>query len=460
MRVIVGGAGQVGMHLIDFLVNEGSDVIVLDSDQERIRQINDKYDVQAIVGHISDPEALEAAGASAETDIMISVAQSDEVNMVASQIAHSVFGIQTKIARIRRRSYQESYFQALFDDKIFPIDHVIWPEMETAEAICMSLAIPGAAEAISLCDGIVELISLHLNENCPILNEPLRQLTDRFSDLPITITAIVRGEEVLVPSAQDVFRKGDQIYFCTDREYIPAALFTFGYEAKPLERVLIVGGGQIASELALKLIAEHSDIKIRIIEKSAQQAREVSQKMQGRAMVIRGDAMDIQILEEAGIDRCDTVLSLTNHEETNILLALLAKRKGIDRVASLINHSDYFPLLKALGVDMVVSPREITASNILRHLRSGHVHQAHSIAGGQAEVIESEISRNAPVCGKTIQEAQFPRKTIVGAVIRNQKMLVPKPDMRLLEGDHIVVLAHRSVVRKLQNKITPFHHQT
>ena len=459
MQVIVGGAGQVGMHLIDFLVAEGNSVVVLDSNPERIREINNRYDVQAIVGHVSDPEALEAAGASPETDLIISVAQSDETNMVAAQIAHSVFGVQTKIARIRRRSYQESYFDALFEKRIFPIDHVIWPEMETAEAISKSLSIPGAAEAISLCEGIVELISLHLNENCKILDIPLRELTERFSDLPITIIAIARGDEVIVPSANEVCQQDDQIYFCTERNYISTALSTFGYESKPLERILIAGGGQVACELTLKLLEEHSDIKIRIIEKSKPQARAVVQRIQGRAKVLHGDAMDADILAEAGIDTADTVLSLTNHEETNILLALLAKRKGIERVGSLINHSEYFNLLKTLGVDMVISPREITASNILRHLRLGHVHQAHSIAGGQAEVIESAIGLEAPVCGKTIQEAHFPNKTIVGAIVRNQKMIVPKPDMLIREDDHIVVLAHRSVAHKLQSKITPFHHQ-
>ena len=459
MQVIVGGAGQVGMHLIDFLVAEGNSVVVLDSDPERIREINNRYDVQAIVGHISDPEALEAAGASPETDLMISVAQSDETNMVAAQIAHSVFGVQTKIARIRRRSYQEAYFEALFERRIFPINHVIWPEMETARAISMSLAIPGAAEAISLCDGIVELISLHLNEKCSILNIPLRKLTQQFSDLPITIIAIVRGDEVIVPTANEVCKHDDQIYFCTERSYIATALSAFGYESKPPERVLIAGGGQVARELTLKLLEEHSDIKIKIIEKSKSQARAASQKLHGRAKVLFGDALDSDILAEAGIDTADTVLSLTNHEETNILLALLAKRKGIERVGSLINHSEYFNLLKTLGVDMVISPREITASNILRHLRLGHIQQAHSIAGGQAEVIESEIDAEAPICDKTVQEANFPNRTIVGAIVRNQQMLMPKPDMLIRKDDHIVVLAHRSVTRKLQNKITPFQHQ-
>lgn len=459
MQVIVGGAGQVGMHLIEFLVAEGNSVVVLDSDPERIAEVNQRYDVQAIVGCVSDPEALEAAGASAETDLLISVTHSDEINMVASQIAHSVFEVQTKIARIRRRSYQESYFDALFEKRIFPIDHVIWPEKETAEAISMSLSIPGVAEAISLSEGVVELISLHLNEKCKIFDIPLRDLTERFSDLPITIVGIVRGDEMMVPSANDVCKLGDQIYFCTEPSYIATTLATFGYDTKPLERVLIAGGGQVAYELTLKLLEEHGDLKIRIIEKSKRQARATSQKLQGRARVIHGDAMDAGILSEAGIDSVDTVLALTNHEETNILLALLAKRKGINQVGSLINHSDYFNLLKTLGVDMVISPREITASNILRHLRLGHVHQAHSIAGGQAEVIESAIGIEAPICGKTIQEAHFPDKTIVGAVVRNQKMIVPKPDMRIRQDDHLVVLAHRSVARKLQSKITPFHHQ-
>lgn len=459
MRIIVGGAGQVGMHLVDFLVNEGNDVIVLDSDVECIRQINQKYDVQAIVGHISDPEALEAAGASPDTDIFISVAQSDEVNILACQIADRIFGVPTKIARVRRRSYQKSYFRELSDHDILPIDHIIWPEVEAADAIASSLEIPGVAEAVSMCENIVQMISLHLASDCPILNQPLRQLTEKFSDLPITIIGIIRNEEIVIPSATDSLREGDQIYLCTERSYVSRAIATFGFEPKPLERVLIAGAGKIATELALKLAHDNHDLKIRLIENSAHQAREAAKILQNRAMVVRGDAMDIKVLEEAGIDRCDAVLSITNHEETNILLSLLAKRKNIERVAALINHIDYFPLLNALGVDMVVSPREITASNILRYIRLGQIQQAHSIAGGLAEVVDSEIHQNAPICGKTIQQANFPKKTIVGAVVRGGKMLVPKPDMFLKEGDHLVVMAHRQAVKQLQEKIISFYQQ-
>ena len=455
MKLIIGGAGRVGLHLLDFLAKEGNDIIVIDSDPERIRHINEKYDVQGYVGHTGDPEVLAEVGASSDIDIMIAVAHSDEVNILAAQVARTVFNVQTSIVRIRRPSYLGSHFLPLIDQGVIPIDHIISPEMETADAIRKSLEISGAAEASPLCDGVVELISLHLHADCSILNTPLRALTDRFSDLPITIMAIVRGERILVPRASECFEVDDLVYFCVDHKYITKGLETFGYEVKPLERVMIAGGGQIAANLCEKLLRDFSDIKIRVIEKSPARARELSNLMKGKITVVRGDSMELDILEEAGIERADAVLTVTDNEEINILLALLAKRKGVERVGALVNRSDYFPMLNALGIDMVISPRDVTASMIMRYLRSGQVLQVLSIAAGQAEVIESLITANSPICDQTIQEAHFPKQALVGAIVRDGKMLVPRPNMTIQAEDRMVILAERSMVDRVQDKLTP-----
>lgn len=448
MKVVICGAGQVGFNIARYLASENNDVTVIDQSPELIGRVSDLLDVQAFVGHASHPDSLERAGA-ADADMLIAVTFADEVNMVACQVAHTLFDVPTKIARVRHQSYLNPAWSNMFSRDHMPIDVIISPEIEVAKAIRRRLSVPGAFDAIPLVDDKVRVIGVRCGEDCPIINTPLRQLTELFPSLNIMIVGILRGDSAFIPSPKEEMLAGDDVYFVADANHVPRALAAFGHEEKESHRLIIVGGGNIGLTLAQE-IEDDDDTTARIIEINKDRARFIAETLPS-TNVILGDALESEILHEAGITNADTVVAVTADDENNILVSLLAKRYGVNRAVTLINNASYAPLITTLGVDMAVSPRAITVSTILQHIRRGRIRSVHSLGEGFAEIFDAEVLETSPLAGKSIAEAKLPQGAIVGAISRgDEDIIIPGSDTVIEKGDRVVLLASAKVVRKIE----------
>ncbi len=449
MKVIVCGAGQVGFHIARQLSLENNDVTVIDQSPDLVRRVSDNLDVRGVVGHASHPAVLEQAGI-ADADLLIAVTYMDEVNMVACQVAHSLFEVPTKIARVRQQSYLDPLWANLFSRDNMPIDVIISPEMEVARAVVRRLKVPGAFEMIPLVDGKVVLVGVRCQEDCPLVNTPLRQLTQVFPDLNIVIVGLMRDNRPIVPSSDDQMLPGDEVYFVIDSDQLGRGMAAFGYEESVARRLLIFGGGNIGLFLAQEIEREHPWVKAKIIEFDLDRAERIAGQLE-RTMVVQGDVKEPEILEEAGVGATETVVAVTNDDETNILSCLLAKQYGDKRVICLINKSTYEPLVNSLGMDVVVSPRNITVSTILQHVRRGRIHSVHTLREGFGELIEAEALETSELVGVPLRDVKLPGGVLLGAIVRDGEMICPRGGTVIKTGDRIVLFAAADVIRKVEN---------
>lgn len=448
MRVIVCGAGQVGLNIARHLATENNEVTVIDRSEALIRRISDALEVRAIVGHAPHPDVLERAGA-ADCDMIIAVTQTDEVNMVACQVAHSLFDVPTKIARVRAQSYLQPIWASLFSADHMPIDVRISPEVEVARAVRRRMLVPGAFDVIQLGLGRVQAIGTRLGEDCPVLDTPIRQLTALFPDLATVIVAILRGGETIVPTPDDQLLAGDEIYFVADRDHVTRAMAAFGHEEPEAHRVIIVGGGNIGLYLAQEIEAEDEDVTVKLIEKDEERAR-VAAAALAHTVVVHGDVLDNEILEELNLPHTDMLFTVTDNDEVNVLAALMAKRLGCARTVALVNTVHYQPLVTSLGVDVAVSPRAITVSTILQHLRRGRIRAVHSLREGAGEIIEAEAMDTSRIVGKPLSGVKLDKGIMVGGIVRQDTVIVPRGDTVVRAGDRVILYALPDVVRKVE----------
>ena len=448
MKVIICGAGQVGFNIARYLASEDNDITVIDISRELIEKLSDTLDVRGLVGYASHPDVLERAGA-ADADMLIAVTYADEVNMVACHVAHSIFEVPTKIARVRFQGYLRPEWSRLFDRARLPIDVIISPEIEVARAIGRRLEIPGAFDAIPLVEGQVSLIGVRCTAECPIVSTPLRQLTQLFPDLNIVVVGILRNDRRIVPDPDDVMLPGDDVYFVADSRHLARAMAVFGHEEAEARRIIIVGGGNIGQHLAATVERDHPGVSIKLIEIDKRRAEAVAQAVP-RAVVIHGDALDAEILEEANVKATETVVAVSNDDEVNILASLLAKRFGCQRSITLINKPTYTPLMGSLGIDAVVSPRAITVSTILQHVRRGRVRSVHTLSDGFGEIIEVEALETSGLVGPPLREAKLPEGVIVGAIVRDNEVVIPRGDTVVRIGDRVVLFAAAGAVKKVE----------
>lgn len=448
MKVIVCGAGQVGFSIARYLAQEDNDVTVVDSSTQLTRKIADTLDIKTVNGFASHPDILEQAGA-ADADMLIAVTQSDEVNMIACQVGHSLFNITTKIARVRQQGYLEAKWANLFSRDHIPIDVIISPEREVASAIARRLRMPGAFDLISLVDDMVNLAGVRLNADCPVVNTPLRQLTQLFPDLNVRIVGIVRDATPVAPLGDEQLMPGDEVYFVCDHEHLDRAMAAFGHEEREARRIVVFGGGNIGQFLTQQIEAENPSVNIKIIEKDKTRA-EIAARNLKRSVVLLGDVLDSDILEEANVASAEAVVSVTNDDETNILAALLAKRKGSARAITLVNSEAYAPLTPDLGIDVVVSPRHITVSTILQHVRRGRIHSVHALRDGFGELIEAEALETSPLVGQPLGESDLPDGVLVGAVVHEGEVIIPRSSTVIHTGDRVVLLAPADAVRQVE----------
>ncbi|MCC6597421.1 MAG: Trk system potassium transporter TrkA [Alphaproteobacteria bacterium] len=448
MRVVICGAGQVGYSIAAYLSREDNDVTVVDVKPQLISQINDELDVNAITGYASSPDVLNAAGAG-DADLLIAVTQSDEVNMVACQIAHSLFGVPKKIARVREQSYLKPEWSNLFSRAHMPIDVIISPEVVVAQDIYQRLAVPGTTFVNILAHGLAHMIGVICEKDCPVLNTPVYQIHTLFPDLSFQILAIIRKNKPIIPDRTDHIEAGDEVFFIVDTRHLKRTMAVFGHEEKEARRIILAGGGNIGLGLAKLLRAKTKGVQIKMIERNLERARLLSQHLED-VTVLNGSSLDKAILEEASIETTETLVAITSDDESNILGSLLAKQYGCKRVITLVNNEAYSPLIGPLGVDAMVSPRSIIVSTIMQHVRRGRVKGLYNLRDGFAEVIEAQVSETSSIANTTIEDLSLPHEIIVGGVIRNETFMVPSPEMTIRAGDDLIMLAVRTQVQNVE----------
>ena len=439
MKVLVCGAGQVGYSIARQLASENNDVTVIDEAPEKAHKIGETLDAKAFVGFASHPDVLDQAGA-ADSDMIIAVTFADEVNMVACQVAHSVFNVPTKIARVRGSSYLNPKWRNIFNRDHMPIDVIISPEIEVAHAVVRRLEVPGTIDMMSFADDLVRVIGVRCNQDCPVINTPLRQLTELFPDLNIIVLAIQREDRMIVPKANDQMFVGDEVYFAVDTHQLARAMVAFGHEEKEARRVIVGGGGNIGYCLARELEEHHAGVSVKVIENDCDRALKIADRF-SKTVVIHGNAVDIEILEEANVRAAETIISVTNDDEVNVLSSLLAKRSGTARAFTLINNMTYGPLVTSLGVDVVINPRDITVSTILQHVRRGRIRAVRSLHQGNAELIEAEALETASLVGKPLRETNLPGGVLIGAIVRDGEVIIPRGNTVVRAKDRVIAIA-------------------
>jgi trk system potassium uptake protein TrkA len=439
MKVIICGAGQVGWQIARHLSGERNDVTVVDNNPDLVRRATDTLDVQGIAGFASYPDVLARAGAR-DAEMVIAATHSDEVNMVTCQVAHSVFGVNRKIARLRSQSYLDAIYSDLYRRDHMPIDVVISPEREVAAAALQRLAAPAAFDTEVFMDGQAQLLGISIEEECPVVNTPLRQLTDLFSTLRATVVGVRREGTLFAPEANDQLFVNDDCYVFCHVDDIARTMEIFGKTQGKQERVVLVGGGNVGLAVAQTLESKVKRVRTKVIEKNRRCAELAAEALE-RTIVLHGDGLDAALLAEAGISRADAMLSVTDDDKTNMLACVRAKAEGCPYVISLINDPTLVPLMGPLGIDAYINPRATTVSSILRHIRHGRVRAVYSIGDAEAEVIEAEVLSTSPLAGSRIADVEFPEGVLVGAVRKGNDILRPMGSTRIDEGDVVAIFS-------------------
>ncbi|MEM9796638.1 MAG: Trk system potassium transporter TrkA [Pseudomonadota bacterium] len=442
MKVIICGAGQVGWQIARHLSGERNDVIVVDNNPDLVTRATDTLDVQGLTGFASYPDVLERAGAE-DADMLIAATHSDEVNMVTCQVAHSIFTVPRKIARLRAQSYLTAVRADLYRRDHLPIDVVISPEREVAEAALRRLRAPEAFDVEEFMEGRAQFIGLQLDADCPVLDTPLRQLSELFSTLRAVVVGVRRAgkSRLFAPEPRDQLQAGDQVYILCHSDDLTRTQEIFGKTVRRQERIVIVGGGNVGLAVAHALENAPERLRTKIIERNRTCAERAAEALE-RTIVLSGDGLDIDLLREANIERADAVLTVTDDDKTNMLAAVRARAAGCGKTIALINDPTLVPLMEPLAIDAYVNPRQTTVSSILRHVRHGRVRNVYSVGDSEAEVIEAQVMSTSPLAGRQIRDIAFPEGALVGAIQKaGEKVVRPEGATRIEEGDVIAIFA-------------------
>ncbi len=448
MRVIICGAGRVGYGIAARLASENNTVTVVDLSADLIRNISTDLDVRGIVGHGAYPEILSQAGADA-ADMFIAVTYSDEVNMIACQIAHSLFNVPTKVARVRAQAYLDNEWSDLYNRENLPIDIIISPEVEIGKAILRRLNTPGAFNVVPFSDGLVKMIGVRIQEDCPIINMPIRQIPDLFTNLHAVIVGVKRDGDIYTPDPDDPLTVGDDAYFIAKSEHVNRLLEILGNHDERARHIVIIGGGNIGAYVA-KNLEGIAGVRTRIIEYNKARAEEIASTLK-KTVVLSGDAMSAEMQEEAGVSSAEVVLCLTNDDKTNILAGVLAKKLGAKHAVSLVNETSMQDLKSDLGIDMIIDPRATTVSSILRHVRRGRILDVFSLSSSGAEVMEGEVLDTSPLAGKSFSDFEQYSGIAIGAIIQGETVHYPSKNYVIKTGDRIVLLAEKTSRKQVEN---------
>ena len=456
MNIIICGAGRVGFTIAKQLSEQGHSITVIDQSSEDIQKIDDSLDVKAIVGKATYPTILGKANAS-EADMIIAVTRNDEINMVICQIAFSIFNIPKKIARIRSQDYLNPIFTTVYNKENLPIDVIISPELEIAKSIQRKLEAPGSLDSVPFADNRIRLLEILINKNCNLINIKLNELTKKHPNLDANIIGIIRGVKFLIPKKNDDIQKNDKIYVIINSTQMSQTLEAFGHNEKISKKILIVGGGNIGFNLAKNLEESLDSPRVKIVEKNKDRSEFLANEL-NKTIVINGDALDDEVLIEANLEEAETVLALTNDDEDNLMVSVLVEKfakddKKLDnkRTMALINKPNYSLLQSSLKIDDLIDPRMNTVSSILKHIHKGTIETAYTIMNGEYEVIEAEIIETSELINKELKNSNLPEEIRIGAVLREDKVIIPRSNFVFQKDDRVVFLAKKDSISVVEN---------
>ncbi len=435
MKIIILGAGQVGSSVAANLASEANDITVVDVNANLLRELQDRLDIRTEVGQASHPDVLARAGAE-DADMVLAVTNSDETNMIACQVAHSLFRTPTKIARVRAREYLA--YPQLFGNESIPIDVMISPEQEIIDYIQRLIAHPGALQVLDFADGLVQLVAVRAYDDGPLVGHALRCLPEHMPGVDIRVAAIFRRGQAIIPEGDTVIEVDDEVFFIAAKKDIRAVMGELRRLDKPNKRIMIAGGGNIGMGLAKAL---ENDYQVKLIDHNEQRSKQISEVLD-RTIVLWGDAADEELLVEENIESTDVFCALTNDDEANILSALLAKRLGARKVMALINRASYVDLVESGDIDIAISPHQAMIGSLLTHVRRGDVAAVHSLRRGAAEAIEAVAhgdSRSSRVVGRRVEEIKLPPGTTIGALVRKGEVIVAHHDTVIEADDHVIL---------------------
>ena len=450
MNIIICGAGRVGFAIAKLLIEQNHSITIIDQSSDDIQKINESLDLKAIVGKATSPAVLEKANTS-DADMIIAVTKNDEINMLICQIAYTIFKVPKKIARIRSQEYLDPKFSGLFNKENLPIDYIISPEVEIAKSILRKLEAPGALDNVPFADNKIRLLEILIDEKCPIYGIKLNDLTKKFPNLNAYILGVIRDDKFKIIKKNDTLKHNDKAYIVVNSNQMQETLTVFGHNEKISNKILIIGGGNIGLNLAKNIEQTFESARLKIIEKSKDRAEYIANELND-TIVINGDGLDEDVLNEANLDEVETVLALTNDDEDNLMVSVLVEKfSGNKRTMALINKPNYSLLQSSLKIDDLIDPRMNTVSSILKHVHKGTIENAYTILNGEYEVIEADIIETSELINKKLKDSNLPDEIRIGAILRGQEIITPSSNYVFQKDDTVVLLSKRDQLPTVEN---------
>jgi len=446
MKIIIIGAGEVGFHIAQRLSEENQDVVLIEKDPTKIREVQNVIDVQAILGSGTNPSVLIEAGIK-ESDMLVAATDSDEANLIACFYAQYLTDYITKIARVKNSDYMKH--REIFNQDFLNIDLIINPQSEMVSSMLRLIEVPEASEVIDFADGRIKLIGITIKDNSPLVGRKLSSFTS-FEHV-ILVGVIVRGEKVIIPSGQDMIQPNDLIYCVIHKENIEDIFHQLNVKEEGLGRIIIVGGGETGLALATSL--DSTTINTKIIEKDGQRCLELAEKLQ-KVVVLNGDGTDREFLLGENIADVDIMVVITGDDEKNVLISLLGKALGAKKTVTRIGNLSYIPLISAIGIDTVVSPRLSVIRAILQYIRKGKVICVAPLKGEGAEAIEFEALETSDIVNIPLSKIKFPKEAIIGAIVRGEEVIIPRGHNMIKPHDHLIIFALKGAMPKIQKLFT------
>jgi len=453
MKIIILGAGEVGSTLAQHLVNENNDITIIDKDINRLRELQDKFDLRVIQGQASHPSALKDAGAQ-DADMLVAVTSNDETNMIACQIAYSLYNTPNRIARIRSPEYIEER-KRLFQPDAIPIDYLITPERLLIDYVQKLLEYPGALQVVDFAQNRVKLVCVKAFYGGPLIGNSISTLKEHMPYIDVRIVAIYRKDQAIRPQGSTIIEAGDEVFFITENGNIRTVISELQRLEKPYKRIMILGGGNVGAGLAARI---ENTYNVKLIEKDFTRAEALSEQLE-KTTVFCGDASDQELLNEEHIDQTDVFITLTNDDEANIMSSMLAKKMGVKRAIVLIQRSVYVDLMQENFIDVTISPQLTTISALLTHVRRGDIVNVSSLRKGVAEAIEIIAhgdAQTSQVIGKRFTDLKLPLGITIGAIVRNNEVIIGKEDTIIQQNDHVIMfLLNKKHVPEIERLFQP-----
>ena len=448
MKIIVGGAGNVGKSIVRYLSQGNNDIIVIDTNQTQLDELAKEFDVQPVLGSISHPDILEMIGAD-KADMLIAATDIDEVNLIACQVAYTLFNIPKKIARIDSKYFLNPLWNMLYNEKSLPVDLVITPDIEIAKAILRIIKIPGTCEVIPLAGEKLHLLSFKCSDSCPFLNQKVSNIVKISEDLEISIVALARNGKTFMPKPGETIQNNDEVYFLTETSKINNAIAAFGLEHNNNEKIVLFGGNAISYYIAKQLESDNNILSCHILEENESAASKLANILEN-TVVLQGEILSDIMLSEAGIDGADVAVSITQNDKDNLLASLISQMSGVPSTISLVNSKSFDNMVDNINSNIIIDRSTITISSILQELRKVHLEDAHSLGRGFGEIWEIKIEDTNLLIGKTIKEINLPERCRIDAICRNNQIIYPSENEIIHADDLLIVFVASSAIKRAE----------